>query len=121
MKERLDRAVANPSWCDQFQDVDVSVLATQNSDHCPLLLSYGTRRVEDLGISDHFKFEASWMVNEACTKVIEDSWKGSHGIGDPLEVLIGKLEHCKRSLLKWSKSRGRKKRLSMAEEANREN
>jgi hypothetical protein len=23
MKERLDRAVANPSWCDKFQDVDV--------------------------------------------------------------------------------------------------
>jgi hypothetical protein len=49
------------------------------------------------------------MVNEACTKVIEESWTCSQGIGDPLEVLTGKLEHCKRALLKWSKSRGRKK------------
>jgi hypothetical protein len=41
-------------------------------------------------------------------------------VGDPLEVLIGKLEHCKRALLKWSKSRA-EKTVSLAKEANEEN
>jgi hypothetical protein len=40
-KEILDRALATPSWCDKFQDVDVFTLDTQNFDHCPLLLTYG--------------------------------------------------------------------------------
>ncbi|GLT60750.1 hypothetical protein SLA2020_335030 [Shorea laevis] len=89
--------MANPSWCDTFQDVDVIILATQNFDHCSLLLSYGTLGVVDMDRSDHFKFKVSWMVNEACTKVIEEAWAHSRGFGDTLEVLIGKLEHCKRA------------------------
>ncbi|GLT53432.1 hypothetical protein SLA2020_267020 [Shorea laevis] len=67
-KERLDRAVANLSWCEQFQDVDVQVLATHNSDHCPLFLYSGSPTAEETERSDHFKFEASWMVNEACNE-----------------------------------------------------
>ncbi|GLT72801.1 hypothetical protein SLA2020_447050 [Shorea laevis] len=110
-KERLDRAVVNPSWCDKFQAVDVFILATQTSDHCPLLLTYGRQGKEDSDRSNHFKFEASWMVNEACSRIIHDSWAGSHGVGDPLEILIYKLEHCKQALLRWSKTQGRRKRF----------
>lgn len=91
--------------------MDLLVLATQNFDCCPLLLTFGDCGTEDTDQSDHFKFEASWMVNEACSRVIAESWANSHGVGDPLEVLTGKLEHCKRALLRWSKSKGRKKRL----------
>ncbi|GLT70557.1 hypothetical protein SLA2020_426290 [Shorea laevis] len=58
-KERLDRAVANSAWCEKFQNVDLSILAPQNFDHCPLLLSVGGCGVGDTDRSDHFKFEAS--------------------------------------------------------------
>ncbi|GLT62152.1 hypothetical protein SLA2020_348100 [Shorea laevis] len=65
-KERLDRAVANSSWCEKFQKMDLLVMAPQNSDHCPLFLSSRGCGAEDTDHSNHFKFEASWMVNEAC-------------------------------------------------------
>jgi hypothetical protein len=98
-----------------------SVLATQNSDHCPLLLSYGTHGAEDMGEVTISNLRlAGWSMRHA-RRSLKILGKAVMGIGDPLEVLIGKLEHCKRALLKWSKSRGRKKRLVMAKEANGEN
>ncbi|GLT72142.1 hypothetical protein SLA2020_440980 [Shorea laevis] len=49
MKECLDPAVANPSWCVQFQDVAVTVMATQNSDHCPYYFPMATEARRILG------------------------------------------------------------------------
>ncbi|GLT53331.1 hypothetical protein SLA2020_266090 [Shorea laevis] len=60
---------------------------------------------------------AGWSMS--VHKVIEDSWAGSHGIGDPLEILAGKLEHCKRALMKWSKFRAGKEG-GYGSKANRE-
>jgi hypothetical protein len=45
--------------------VDVFVLAARSSDHWPLVVSYGEHRVGDVGLNENFKFEASWLVNEA--------------------------------------------------------
>jgi endonuclease/exonuclease/phosphatase family metal-dependent hydrolase len=38
--ERLDRAVANPGWCNLYDVVDVLVLPRYSSDHSPLLVSF---------------------------------------------------------------------------------
>jgi hypothetical protein len=39
--ERLDRAVANSGWCENFGVVEVMVLAARNYDHCLILVTYG--------------------------------------------------------------------------------
>lgn len=36
IKERLDRALANPGWCSKFPEVEVHVLPVCTSDHNPL-------------------------------------------------------------------------------------
>jgi hypothetical protein len=57
IKERLDRALANPGWCSRFPKVDVQVLLVCTSDHKPLWVRLtipsgaGRRRAS-------FKFEA---------------------------------------------------------------
>lgn len=58
-KEHLDRAVADSSWCKLFGSVDVVVLVCRNSNHCPILVNFGS-----LGGTSHrrqyfFRFEAS--------------------------------------------------------------
>jgi hypothetical protein len=73
-KERLDRAVATPSWCAKFGEVDVFILAAQNSDHCPLFVHSGGEEVLDSHDDENFKFEASWLVNDACSR-----WLGKPG------------------------------------------
>lgn len=38
IRERLDQAVASPSWISEFQNVRVVHLPMDNSDHAPILL-----------------------------------------------------------------------------------
>jgi hypothetical protein len=38
-KAWLDRAVANPDWCEKFGETDVFVLATRSSNHCLFFFS----------------------------------------------------------------------------------
>jgi len=38
-QERLDRAVANATWCGLFPLVLVEILATQSSDHAPICVT----------------------------------------------------------------------------------
>jgi hypothetical protein len=47
------------------------VLAARSLDHCPLVVSYGEQRVAD----ENFKFEASWLVNDACYIVVKNAWE----------------------------------------------
>lgn len=98
-KERFDRAVANPRWCELFGEVDIFVLDPRSSDHCPLLVNYGEKVVEAEGISTDFKLEASWLVNDACYKVVKDAWEERECDGDPLDIFQSKLEKCKLQLI----------------------
>jgi hypothetical protein len=38
-QEHLDRAVANPEWCEKWPGVTVNVLAKRSLDHHPLLVT----------------------------------------------------------------------------------
>jgi hypothetical protein len=98
-KKRLDRAVANSDWCEKFGEMDVFVLGARSSDHCPLLLNIGAYRVEDTRMIETFKFEVNWMVNESCSSIVKDAWEGREYEGDPLDILLSKLEQCKKQLM----------------------
>lgn len=87
MKERLDKVVTTPQWCEKFRDVDVYVLAIRNFDHCPLFLSYGEKEAKDLRGSEVFKFETSWMVKDAYSVVVREALEDNNFVGDPLEIL----------------------------------
>ncbi len=81
LKERLDRAVANPEWTNIFPEAGVQHLFTSASDHCPILLHLFTsillpRRKRQ------FRFEQAWCRVETCEETVKESWhskeKGSH-------------------------------------------
>ena len=65
--------MVNLEWSDIFWEVDIFVLAARSSDHWPLVVSYGERRVANVGSNENFKFKASWFVNDACYNVVKDS------------------------------------------------
>jgi hypothetical protein len=76
IKERLDQAVANSEWCEMVGEIDVFILAARNSDDCPVFLTYGVQQVESDSSDALFKFEASWMVNDACLGIVAKAWRG---------------------------------------------
>lgn len=74
-------------------------------------MQFGDTAIEDLPSSEHFKFEASLMVHDACTGVITKAWASGGYVGDPLDMLQYKLERCKRLLLAWKNMKDRKKKF----------
>ncbi|GMI76027.1 hypothetical protein HRI_001272000 [Hibiscus trionum] len=72
IRERLDRAVANPSWWERFPEYSVTHLSHTISDHCPL-------RVESTSSNGHsrrklesgFRFEASWVLEDDIEHTIQ--------------------------------------------------
>jgi len=114
-KAWLDRVVTNPDWCEKFGETYVFVLAARSSDHCPFFfffffLNIGNNGVKDTYTVETFKFEANWMVNDACSSGVKDAWKDRVFEGDPLDILVIKLEQCKQQLMRWSKWNGKRRR-----------
>jgi hypothetical protein len=64
IKERLDRATANSSWCNLFKKFEVKVLVVCTSDHKPPLLSFTNKEGGLAGPSQGSKFEARWLHDE---------------------------------------------------------
>ena len=89
--------MVNPEWRDIFWEGDIFVLAARSLDHCPLVVSYGEKRVADGGSDE---IEASWLVNDACYNVVKDAWEVGEFEGDQLYIFQSKLEQRKCHLIK---------------------
>jgi hypothetical protein len=66
IRERLDRAVANSTWHNNFPLVIVDV---------------GDRDFRRSGSSMNVlkKFEARWLEEEECSEIVEQAWKAAMG------------------------------------------
>ncbi|GMI66653.1 hypothetical protein HRI_000334600 [Hibiscus trionum] len=64
IRERLDRGVANSPWLNLFPRYVLNHLSHSFSDHCPLLLN--TQDGENSNKTWHFRFEASWLLEDSC-------------------------------------------------------
>jgi hypothetical protein len=101
IRERLDRAVATPDWCDHFPLYRVVNGEQGHSDHRPIIIhldddqwgQQGRRRQ-----AANFRFEASWIDEEMCKTVIENAWHremagGAHSVTEALKGVAGDLKH----------------------------
>lgn len=74
VKERLDRAVANRSWCMRFPGFKVLNGDPRHSDHRPvtILLNKGYTSYRTGG-ANNFRFEAKWLEEE-CETIVQNAW-----------------------------------------------
>jgi hypothetical protein len=99
VQERLDRAVANPSWCTMNPRREVDVLAARSSDHKPLLIRVLGAGENQVRFHRSFKFEAKWLLDEECQQVIHQAWdEGFHG-PTSMQTAMGKLDTVRKPLL----------------------
>ncbi|XP_048620199.1 uncharacterized protein LOC125590614 [Brassica napus] len=93
---RLDRAVGNADWHENFPHSTVKYLRLWGSDHRPILadiLIKPTRR------SKKFKFDKRWLDNEELRQVILEGWKSPD-----LPANANIMEHissCRKALSEW--------------------
>ncbi|XP_021751223.1 uncharacterized protein LOC110716880 [Chenopodium quinoa] len=78
IQERLDRFLASNSWCNLFPAHEVIHLPIrpQRSDHAPILLKAGLRE-ENRRKKRLFRFEAMWLSNPECEKVLKEAWENA--------------------------------------------
>ncbi|CAJ2636114.1 unnamed protein product [Trifolium pratense] len=97
VEEKLDRALANDSWSQNFPNARLECLTATSSDHYPLWLvcepiqptSYAPR---------HFKFEMAWMEDPEFANFVRNRWC-TYNAND----ITLKLDACAADLSHWSK------------------
>jgi hypothetical protein len=77
IRERLDRVVANAGWRSRFISVHVRNGDPYHSDHrLVVILTESQQQRRNARSSDRpFKFEASWLEEEKCRKVVLQAWE----------------------------------------------
>ncbi|XP_062152046.1 uncharacterized protein LOC133860461 [Alnus glutinosa] len=102
IKERLDRAIATPSWCEAFPNAIVKVLPVSNSDHKPLLLTFDVTYKKPPRL---FRYEAKWNLDEDCHKVIQQTWNENVSSGNSMTDVLQSLNKSKASLNGWRRAK----------------
>ncbi|XVF46863.1 hypothetical protein PTKIN_Ptkin03bG0062400 [Pterospermum kingtungense] len=98
--ERLDRGFANPLWLTNHDKAVLYNFPVKDSDHGALLIS--TEEMPPF-IRRIYRFEAMWLTDKDCEKVVEASWKNNY-TGSPSFILVQKLKETKVALKIWNKN-----------------
>lgn len=74
VEERLDYALVNDAWMEQWPHNLVTHLPRYRSDHNPILFECGVRRGKFTPRQHRFRFEEVWLQKkEECTEVIAEA------------------------------------------------
>jgi hypothetical protein len=95
---RLDRMFCTTDWEDLFPDCLLQSAATQDSDHCPLLL--GLRDINKR--KGRFHFQAFWVKLEGFQDVVANALSSIPAGQCPLVSLSKKLQATAKALQRWS-------------------
>ncbi|CAI9784323.1 unnamed protein product [Fraxinus pennsylvanica] len=102
-KERLDRAVVNPSFLSVFSACVVQVLPVITSDHNPLLINCSIQHdTGDFHRPKLFRYEATWSGKQDCKKIVEDAWSLPRVLRHPFRWFKEGLERCRVNLQSWA-------------------
>lgn len=97
VKERLDKYMANNSWCTMFQFSEVIHFPIYKSDHARILLKFGRDKTRHRK-GKLFQFESLWLSNDECEKVVGNAWK--ENVGDDIHSRVSGVAN---SLACWAR------------------
>ncbi|GMI75496.1 hypothetical protein like AT4G29090 [Hibiscus trionum] len=98
VRERLDRAVANPRWWDLHENYSVSHLSHTISDHFPILVdTVGQTMQRPMARGEVFRFDANWVLEDEAAQIIKNCWESSSA------TVPEKLHETGCALMSWSR------------------
>ncbi|XP_056862666.1 uncharacterized protein LOC130510404 [Raphanus sativus] len=97
IRSRLDRAMSNCAWFEDFPMGRCRYLRFEGSDHRPLVSYFNSDRPKKKGI---FRFNRSLTEQEEVTRIVDESWHQS-----PLDSVIQKLNEVRKGIIKWAKEK----------------
>ncbi|KAL8525789.1 hypothetical protein ACS0TY_015142 [Phlomoides rotata] len=97
--EKLDRFVANDSWCERFPNAVVSNGDFYGSDHRAIKIRLLDRNMKEGGtISKRFMYENKWQLETGYKEAVQEAW-AEGGTGSKL---VDRLNSCSRKLQTWA-------------------
>ncbi|KAK7830847.1 hypothetical protein CFP56_007597 [Quercus suber] len=111
---RLDRGLATVEWMLQFTTCRIHHLDAFHFDHKPILLISDSEQKMFYRKGRPFRFEAIWLKDNSCKKVVKNSWQE---VCDPsLVCLVTKqIINCQDNLRIWKRDTFSHVQLSLAE------
>nr|XP_034580478.1 uncharacterized protein LOC117843854 [Setaria viridis] len=98
---KLDRVFCSPDWEDMFPECLLQSAASDDSDHCPLILGL----TDNLAGKRRFHFESFWPGMDGFTEAVETAWNSVQPRHCPVETLSLKLKATARGLQSWSQKK----------------
>jgi exonuclease III len=95
---RLDRVFSSSGWDELFPNCLLQSAASQDSDHCPLILGLN----DLLAGKGRFHFASFWPRLDGFQEVVAQAWSSVEARTCPLETLSLKFKAVTRALQSWS-------------------
>jgi hypothetical protein len=104
VRARLDRAVASPAWSDYFKEATVEHICSSRSDHLPILLRVGSKKVwrpVEESRPRTFRYEQMWERVDSLHPTIAATWNKDGPAGN-LQQICAKIQNMQRELRNWA-------------------
>jgi len=95
---KLDRVLCSVDWEDKFPNCLLQSLASEDSDHCPLLLGLQDNKVG----RRRFHFESFWTKMDGFQEVVAAAWTSVPTGSCPYLTLSQKFKATAKGLQRWS-------------------
>lgn len=95
IKSRLDRAMANLAWFEQFPSGRSEYLRFEGSDHRPLLTHLDQNLIKKKGV---FRFDRRLRENPEIRQLVEETWNSV-----PSNSVLTKTNEVRRNIVEWTK------------------
>ncbi|KAK4260674.1 hypothetical protein QN277_003758 [Acacia crassicarpa] len=101
MRERLDKALGNVEFREEFDHAVVFHIDPIGSDHHVLLVDYCFYEAKT---PKPFRFEANWVHHEEYLQVVNEGWNDVEGhVENNVLELVRRLDACRKRLVVWSR------------------
>ncbi|CAA7062156.1 unnamed protein product [Microthlaspi erraticum] len=94
---RLDRAMSNSAWAEEYPSRRSEYLSFEGSDHRPIITNFDTTRKKRKGI---FRYDRRLKENVEVKQLITEAWNTKE-----LNTVEGKISRCRREIILWNKKR----------------
>ncbi|KAG2270822.1 hypothetical protein Bca52824_065377 [Brassica carinata] len=95
IKSRLDRAMANLAWFEQFPSGRSEYLRFEGSDHRPLLTHFDQNLIKKKGV---FRFDRRLREKPEIRQLVEETWNSV-----PSNSVLTKINEVRRNIVEWTK------------------
>lgn len=100
IRERIDRAVADYRWLEEYPNASVTHLRREASDHCPILLQTALKENKN---NRPFRFLQAWTTDNSSKELIFKAWNEDTRGGMHWHRLNRSLKLTTSRLKKWNR------------------